>query len=89
MSLPIRLRNLIPDDLAGSDIFDDAVASVKSNYANREPSPQQETKTRRDDSATDKFLKALLNSHDLTRRITADDVLGLAKLATRALDDLD
>jgi hypothetical protein len=84
MSLPILIRDLIPDDLAGSDI-DDPVAPVKMNHAKREPSPQRETKARRDDS-TSKFLKALLNSRDLSRRFTADDVLGLA---SRALDDLD
>jgi hypothetical protein len=92
---------LIPDDLAGSDIFDDLFASVQSNHANREPSPQQETKARRSDS-TDAVIKALLlNSRDGD---ISDDFIATVKpnrastrepspqqetQARRALDELD
>jgi hypothetical protein len=103
MSLFIRLRDLTPDELAGRDIVDDLLDTYMSNHATREPSPQQETQARdtpladgptktaaRDGSATDTFIKALLNSRDSSKsELTADDVLSIASLASRALDELD
>ena len=98
MSLSIRLRDLTTDELAGGDTVDDILD--RYTHSTREPSPQQETQARgisdgpttvaRDDSSTDAFLKALLNSRDSSKRdLTADDVLSLASLASRALDELD
>ena len=43
----------------------------------------------RDDSATNAFINALLNSRDSSRSLTTDDVLPLASFASRALDELD
>jgi hypothetical protein len=91
---------LTPDELAGRDTVDEILDAHMSNHAAREPSPQQETQARdipdgptktvaRDDSATNAFTNALLNSRDSSRSITADDVLSLASLASRALDELD
>ena len=98
VSLSIHLRDLTPDELAGRDIVDDFLNTPI--HSTREPSPQQETQARgipdgpteiaaRDGSATDAFINALLNSRDSSRSLTADDVLSLASLASRALDDLD
>jgi len=100
MSLPIRLRDLTPDELAGRDTVDDIFDTYMSNHATREPSPQQETQARdipdgatktvaRDDSATNAFINALLNTRDSSGILTTDDVLSLASLASRALDELD
>jgi hypothetical protein len=99
MSLSVRARDLIPDDLAGRNTVDDFLNTYTSNHATREPSPQQEIQARgipdapetvaRDGSATDAFIKALLSSRDTSKSLTADDVLSLASLASRALDELD
>ena len=103
MSLPIRLGDFTPDELAGGDTVDDLLDAYMSNHATREPSPQQETQARdiplvdgptktaaRDGSATDTFIKALLNSRDSSKReLTVDEMLSLASLASRALDELD
>ena len=97
MSLPICLRDLTPDDIAG-DTVDDILN--KYMHPTREPSPQQETQARditddttktaaRDDSSTNAFIKALLNSRDSERELSANDLLSLASLASRALDELD
>jgi len=101
MSLPARRlrRDLTLDELAGRDnTFGDFLNDYIS-HATREPSPQQEAQARdipdgsrtvaRDGSATNKFITALLNSHDSSKRLSDDDVLGLASLASRALGDLD
>ena len=40
-------------------------------------------------SATDAFIHALMSSRDTSKEITADDMLTLASLASRALDELD
>ena len=97
MSIAIHLRNLTPDELAGRDIVDDFLNTKV--HATREPSPQQEAQARgipggpttvaRDDSPTNAFLKALLNSRDSSKELTADEVLSIASLASRALDELD
>jgi len=78
---------------------DDILNKYLPNHATREPSPQEEKQARdipdgpetvaRDDSSTDAFIKAILNSRDSSKGLTADDVLSLASLASRALDDLD
>ena len=97
MSLPIRLRDLTPDDLAG-DTVDDILN--KYIHPTREPSPQQERQARnipvgptktaaRDGSSTNAFVKALLNSRDSKGELSADEVLSLASLGSRALDELD
>jgi hypothetical protein len=89
MSLSVRHRDLTPDELAG-DVINDY-----TSHATREPSPQQEAQARdipdaaRDGSATNKYITALLNSHDPSKRLSDDDVLGPASPASRALDDLD
>jgi len=49
--------------------------------------PDGPTKT--DGSATDAFIHALMSSRDTSKEITADDMLTLASLASRALDELD
>lgn len=98
MSLSIRLRDLTPDDLVG-DTVDEILA--KYMHPTREPSPQQETQTRdipvgatktaaRDESSTNAFIKALLNSRDSSKgELSTDEVLSLASLASRALDELN
>jgi hypothetical protein len=97
MSIAIHLRNLTPDELAGRNIVDDFLNT--NVHATREPSPQQEAQARgspggpttvaRDDSPKNAFLKALLNSRDSSKELTADEVLSIASLASRALDELD
>ena len=94
MSLSVRHRDLTPDELAGRDTVDGILDA-------REPSPQQETQARgipdgpktvaRDgtDDPTNAFIKALLNSRDSSKSLTTDEVLSLASLASRALDELD
>lgn len=85
MSLPIRARNLTPNDLAGRDTIDDFVGSYMSHHSARESSPQQETAR---SVESDDFIKAILNSRDLSRRASTEDLLRLI-LANRAWDDLD
>ena len=92
----------IPVDLTkimARDAVDDLLDAYMSNHATREP--QQEARARnipvdptkivaRDDRSTNAFIKALLNSRDSSKReLTADDVLSLTSLASRALDELD
>jgi len=105
MSLPIRLRDLTPDELAGSDTVDEIFDAYMSNHVTREPSPQQETQARgipdsdditkpmaRDNSlsAMNELIDAFSKSLDSPKReLTADDVLSFASLASRALDELD
>ena len=49
--------------------------------------PEQETQARSgEDSA---LIKTLLGTRDLSKRIDHDDLMALALLASRALDDLD
>ena len=85
--MSIRGRDLTPGDLAGRDAaINDLVDDYMSQqHSAREPSPQQVTQARSVES--DAFLKALLQSRDLSRRATTEDVLRL--LASRALDDLE
>jgi hypothetical protein len=101
-SLSIHLRDLTPDELAGRDIVDDFLNTpVKPPVKPPGSSLQQEsqppripngsTKTAaREVSSTDAFINALLNSRDPSKGdLTTDDVLSLASLASRALDELD
>jgi hypothetical protein len=88
-----------PDEIAGGDTsFEDFVNAHISRATTREPTPQQETEARsvsheapeaRADTATNEFIKALLQSRESPKEITPDHVLALASLASRALDELD
>jgi len=88
------------DELEGHDTVSDFLDAYKSNHATRAPSPQQETQARgipdgptkdavQNGSATDAFIDALLDARDSSKDFTANDVLTLASLASRALDELD
>jgi len=93
----LNSRDSPMDELAGRDIIDDLFNH--SIHPPREPSPQQETQARRipdsstimarDNSATSAFIKALLSSRESSGDITPDNLLTLASLASRALDELD
>jgi hypothetical protein len=93
----LNSRDSPRDELAGRDAVDEFINTIFSHPAAREPSPQQETHARgipdspktvaRD--ATDDFIKALLRSRDSSSEFTADDLLTLASLGSRALDELD
>jgi hypothetical protein len=78
-------HDLTPDELAGRNTVDDIVNAYMPKHSAREPSSQRETQARSADS--DAFIKAFLNSRDLSRRLTTDEVLRI--LASRAMDDLD
>ncbi len=93
---------MTPDEIAGGDStsFEDFVNAYISKPATRESTPQQESEARsvpdeapetvtRDNTATNEFIKALLESRESSEEITHDHVLGLASLASRALDELD
>ena len=87
------------DEHEGYDTVSDFLDAYRSNHATRAPSNQQETQAGVTDgptkaavqngSATDAFIDALLNARDSSKDFTADDVLTLASLASRALDELD
>ncbi|KAF8495546.1 hypothetical protein F5888DRAFT_564187 [Russula emetica] len=81
---------------------DDFMNNYMSKHAARELSSQQETQARgipgaggptetvaQDSGATNAFIKALLSSRDSPKELTPEDVLSLASLASRALDELD
>ena len=86
MSLPIRHRDLTPDELVGRDAVDDFINTYMSHAA-REPSPEQEIQDRSgEDSA---FIETLLGTRDLSKRLDSDNLMRLALLAGRAMDDLD
>jgi hypothetical protein len=81
----LNSRDLTPDELAGRNTVDDIVNNYMSGHFARESSSQQETQARSYDS--DAFLKAILNSRDLSGRLTTDEMLRI--LTSRAMDDLD
>jgi hypothetical protein len=62
---------------------DDTSALLKAILGSRD---EQEMQSRSDDS-TSSLIEALLNSRDLSRRLTTDEMLKI--LASRAMDDLD
>jgi hypothetical protein len=97
-SLSIHFRDLTPDELAGRDIVDDFLntpVKLPGSSTQQETQPPRipngSTKTAaREVSSTDAFITALLNSRDPSKGdLTTDDVLSLASLASRALDELD
>ncbi|KAI0276965.1 hypothetical protein BGY98DRAFT_982901 [Russula aff. rugulosa BPL654] len=65
---------------------DDIIDAYKSKHPARKPS-QQEAQARDDDSATNAVLTALLQSRDMSRRLTTNELLRI--FASRTLDDLD
>jgi hypothetical protein len=93
----LNSRDSLRGELAGRDAVDDYISALLKGPAAREPSPQQETHARdipdghetvaRD--ATNDFITALLQSRDSSKGITPDEVLTLASLGSRALDELD
>jgi len=79
---------------------DDTVEDILDKYINsREPSPQQETQARDigptktaawDESSTTALINTLLNSRDPSKgELTTGEVLSIASLGSRALDELD
>jgi hypothetical protein len=89
------LRDVTTDELGARDDLDDFIDFLNS----RESDPQPEvharstadgpSKTVARDAVADNFINALLKSRDSSGAITAEDLLALASLASRALDDLD
>ena len=86
--------------LARRDAIDDYLVDYLSNQATPKSSSRQETQARgmpdsapktvtRDSSTSKAFLKALLSTRDSGRDITPTEMLSLASLASRALDELD
>ena len=76
----LNSRDLSMDELAGRDVVDEA--------ANIPDGPKTVARDGTD-SSTNAFIKALLNSRDSSKSLTTDEVLSLASLASRALDELD
>lgn len=87
MSLPLRIRDLTPDDLASRDFIDGLFSEHISKPSAREPSLQQETGALSDEGDAAGAFNALLNSRDLSSRLTIEDVVNI--LASRALDGFD
>jgi hypothetical protein len=85
---PSILRDLTSDELAGrtTSTVDDIIDAYKSKHPARKPS-QQEAQARDDDSATNAVLTAPLQSRDMSRRLTTNELLRI--FASRTLDDLD
>jgi hypothetical protein len=93
----LKSRDSLRGELAGRDAVDEYISALLKSPAAREPSPQQETHAHdipdghetvaRD--ATNDFITALLQSRDSSKGLTPDEVLTLASLGSRALDELD
>jgi hypothetical protein len=91
----VHLRDLTPDEFAGRNTVDDFINKRTSNHATREPNPEQGIHARdpvnspeaRDSQAANDFIKALLNSRESST--DSIDLMNLAALASRALDELD
>ena len=92
MSLPIRFRELTPDELAGRGFIEDIVKAPVPH--SREPNPDEEVQARdttnarsenaaRADDATNAFIKALLSGRDyssddeLAGRSWLDDIMDI------------
>ena len=91
----LKSRDSLMGELARRDAVDDSFGSYTSSYNTREPIPEQETQddapklVARDSSATGAFIDALLKTRDARSDITPSDILSLASLGRRALDELD
>lgn len=94
----MNTRDLSSDELAGRDFIDDFLdtpieipPSGPNPHARSNTDGLTEIMARDDDgssgSATDDFIKALMSSR--SEEITHDEVMTLASLASRALDELD
>ena len=90
------LRDVTPDELAARDDLDDFMntyflntrESVSQPDIQARSAPDGPSKTVARDTVADSFIDALLKSRD-SSGITPDDLLALASLASRTLNDLD
>jgi hypothetical protein len=90
------LRDVTPDELAARDDLDDFMntyflntrESVSQPDIQARSAPDGPSKTVARDTVADGFINALLKSRD-SSGITPDDLLALASLASRTLNDLD
>jgi hypothetical protein len=95
-SLSIHLRDLTSDEFAGRDYVDEFITLLR-NPAAREPSPRQETHARGIPDgheivargATLDFFNSILKTLEAPQELTSDQMLDLAMIGRRALDELD